>query len=266
MCIRDRLGDDPFHDGHGQGEVAQVHDLVAGGDHAVPVLDQGRVVLLDGGEGAPRAQGQDIAVGPVTVGRPPAVRAHHVPMCGPARQAAPAAHLTPVTTPTTGRGIPAGPVRAHLVAKVAEGATLVWLAEQSGASEKTIQNVLHGKRPTVYAKTAERLLAVDGTPPVPKRRVDPAQTVHEVTELHGAGWALVDIAKVAGLSRVTVLESNLATGVTAETEARVHHAWRVLHRRPGPAPRTYPWLADLLASYPVGEVAAGAAAALRRRA
>jgi len=175
-------------------------------------------------------------------------------MCGPAPAAA---HLHPVTTPTA-RGVPAGPVRAHLTAKVAEGATLAWLAEQSGASEKTIQNVLHGKRPTVYAKTAERLLAVDGTPPVPKRRVDPAQTVHEVTELHGAGWALVDIAKVAGLSRVTVLESNLATGVTAETEARVHHAWRVLHRRPGPAPRTYPWLADLLASYPVGEVAAGA--------
>ena len=174
------------------------------------------------------------------------------------RTAPAAAHLHPVTTPTISRGVPAGPVRAHLVAKVAEGATLAWLAEQSGASEKTIQNVLHGKRPTVYAKTAARLLAVTGSPPVPKRRVDPAQTLHEVTELHGAGWPLVDIAKVARLSEVTLLESNLATGVTAETEARVHHAWRVLHRRHGPAPRPYPWLAELLAGYPVGEVAAGA--------
>src|SRR5665647_117265 len=89
---------------------------------------------------------------------------------------------------------------------------------------------VRGTRPTVYAQTASRLLAVAGAPPVPKRRVDPTQTVHEVTELHGAGWPLVNIAKVAGLSRVTVLESNLTTGVTAETEARVHHAWRVLHR------------------------------------
>jgi len=163
-----------------------------------------------------------------------------------------------VTTPTRARGVPAGPVRAHLAAKVAEGATLAWLAEQSGVSEKTIQNVLHGKRPTVYTQTASRLLAVAGTPPVPKRRVDPTQTVQEVAELHSGGWPLVDIAKVAGLSRVTLLESNLITGVTAETQARVHHAWLVLRRRHGPAPRPYPWLAELLAGYPVGEVAAGA--------
>jgi len=164
-----------------------------------------------------------------------------------------------VTTPTRARGVPAGPVRAHLAAKVAEGATLAWLAEQSGASQKTIQNVLHGKRPTVYAQTASRLLAVAGTPPVPKRRVDPAQTLREVAELHVVvGWALVDIARVAGLSRVTLLESNLITGVTAETQARVHRAWLVLRRRPGPAPTTYPWLAELVAGYPVGQVATGA--------
>jgi len=110
----------------------------------------------------------------------------------------------------------------------------------------------------VYAQTASRLLAVDGTPTVPKRRVDPAQTVQEVAELHSGGWPLVDIAKIAGLSRVTLLESNLITGVTAETQARVHRAWLVLRRRPGPAPTTYPWLAELLAGYPVGQVAAGA--------
>ena len=82
--------------------------------------------------------------------------------------------------------------------------------------------------------------------------------MHEVAELHGAGWPLVNIAKVAGLSWVTLLESNLITGVTAVTQTRVHHAWLVLHGRPGPAPSTYPWLADLVVGYPVGQVAAGA--------
>lgn len=160
--------------------------------------------------------------------------------------------------PRPARGTPAGPVREHLQAKVDEGATFQWLVAQSRVSEDTIQSVLHGNRPTVYSKTAERLLAVQGTPPPPHRRVDPARTVARVGELVDRGWPLTEIARVAGLSDRTVQEVELASGVTADTEERIHLAWLRLRWRSGPAPRPYPWLGELIGGYPMTEVAAGA--------
>lgn len=160
--------------------------------------------------------------------------------------------------PRPARGIPSGPVREHLQRKVAEGATLQWLVAQSGVAEDTVQSVLAGDRPTVYAKTAARLLAVDGTPPPPKRPVDPTPTVMRVREMVSGGWPLRELARRAGLSERTVQESELASGVTAETAERIRRVHAQLQGRPGPALRPYPWLADAISGYPMTQVAAGA--------
>lgn len=160
--------------------------------------------------------------------------------------------------PRPARGTPIGPVREHLLAKVAEGATFQWLVAQSGASESTVQSVLQGDRPTVYAKAAARLLAIGATPPPPKRPVDPRVTVERVRALVGAGWPLKEIARMAGLSERTVQDSELAQGVTAETEARIARVWAHLQGRPGPVLRSYPWLAEAIAGHPMTQVAAGA--------
>lgn len=174
--------------------------------------------------------------------------------------------MTDCTSPTKpkrrtyapGRGVPAGPVRSHLRRKVREGATLLWLAEQSGVCEKTIMSVLHAERPTVYRGTAALLLAVTGTPPVPHRRVDPASTIAQVREMVGNHWSLTDIARASRLSPRTLLERNMATGVSAETAAGVDRAWRLLKDRDGPAPRPYPWLTDRIQGRTLAEVVDGA--------
>lgn len=160
--------------------------------------------------------------------------------------------------PRPARGTPIGPVRAHLLAKVADGATLQWLVAESGVSESTVQSVLQGDRPTVYAKTAARLMAVGAAPPPPKRPVDPSETVTRVRDLVGRGWPLKEIARLAGLSERTVQLSELEQGVTAETEARIRRVWEHLQGRSGAALRPYPWLAEAIAGYPMTVVAAGA--------
>lgn len=160
--------------------------------------------------------------------------------------------------PRPSRGVPAGPVRQHLAAKVEQGATLQWIVAQSGVSEDTVQSVLNGARPTVYTKTAARLLAVGATPPPPSRPVDPGPTIARVRDLVEAHWPLTEIARRAGLSERTVQESELASGVSAVTEARILRVWLRLGDRPGPAVRPYPWLADMVATYPAEQVAAGA--------
>ena len=69
---------------------------------------------------------------------------------------------------------------------------------------------------------------------------------------------MTDIAKAAGLAERTVQTTEIASGVTAETAERIRRVWVVLRHRPGPAPRSYPWLADLIAQYPIMQVADGA--------
>lgn len=164
--------------------------------------------------------------------------------------------------PRPSRGVPAGPVREHLTGKVEQGATLQWIVAQSGVSEDTVQSVLSGARPTVYAKTAARLLAVDATPPPPNKPVDPAPTLARVRDLVEAHWPLTEIARRAGLSERTVQESELAGGVSAVTEARILRVWTRLAGRAGPTVRPYPWLGELAATFAAEQVAAGASVAV----
>lgn len=157
-----------------------------------------------------------------------------------------------------GRGVPAGPVRAHLKRKVRQGATPLWLAQQAGVSHKTVLSVLHGQRPSLYRGTAEALLAVTATPPPLRQTVDPARTIERLDDLVANHWVLGDIARAAGLSESTLQPSNLRTGISARTEAAVARVWEAYRDRPGRAPQPYPWLVDRVKAHPIDVVAAGA--------
>lgn len=169
---------------------------------------------------------------------------------------APARPKPPVSRP--GRGVPARPVRAHLNRKIRQGATPLWLAQQSGVSHKTVLSVLHGERPSLYRGTAEALLAVTATPPPLRQTVDPTKTIDRIDDLVANHWQVADIARAAGLSESTLQPSNLRTGISARTEAAVERVWQVYRDRPGRAPQTYPWLVEQVRAHPVDRVAAGA--------
>lgn len=167
---------------------------------------------------------------------------------------APARPKPPVSRP--GRGVPAGPVRAHLKRKVRQGATPLWLAEQAGVSHKTVLSILHGQRPSLYRGTAQALLGVNATPPPLRQTVDPAKTIERLDELVANHWVVGDIARAAGLSESTLQPSNLRTGVSARTEAAVARVWETYRDRPGRAPQTYPWLTERILAHRVNDVAA----------
>lgn len=149
-------------------------------------------------------------------------------------------------------------MRAHLKRKVRQGATPLWLAQQAGVSHKTVLFVLHGDRPSLYRGTAAALLAVTATPPPLRQSVDPGATVARIGELVANHWQVADIARAAGLSQSTLQPSNLATGISARTEAAVERVWEAYRDRPGRAPQPYRWLADRVRAHTVPEVAAGA--------
>jgi len=156
------------------------------------------------------------------------------------------------------RGVPAGPVRAHLKRLHRRGATTGWLAQQSGVSEKTIRSVLHGERPTLYRGTADALLAVHASPSPSRRRVDPGPTIEHVQDLVARHWPLHVIARAAGLSARSLAPSNLSTGVSERTQAAIEAVWRASGGDCGPGARPYPWLAEQVAAHPPASVARGA--------
>lgn len=162
----------------------------------------------------------------------------------------------PVSKP--GRGVPVGPVRAHLRRKIRQGATSTWLAEQAGVSHKTVLTVLNHPRRSVYRGTAEALLAVTAPPPPVLRSVDPGPTIAKIDDLAAAHWRVTDIARAAGLSPSTLRPSNLTTGVSAQTAAAVDQVWVAHQGALGSAPRTYPWLTEQVRAHPISAVVMGA--------
>lgn len=130
--------------------------------------------------------------------------------------------------------------RVHLERLIARGWTQKQIAAAASLNNATVSEALAGRYATVHRNTAAAILniALDQTPPVPRRIVDATGTRRRLQALMVLGHTMADVARRAGVG-VSSLQQT-ADGrwdtIRATTAAKVARVYRQLSTTP--APRT----------------------------
>jgi DNA-binding CsgD family transcriptional regulator len=163
--------------------------------------------------------------------------------CEPCRNAGRSYRLRLAYDHTNGarRRIDSTQTRIHAERLIARGWTQKQIAAAAGLNSATVSEVLSGRYATVNRRTAAAILnvALDQTPPIPRRMVDATGTRRRLQALMVLGHTLADVARRVGVG-VSSLEQT-ADGrwdmVRASTAAKVARLYRQMSTTPAPRTR-----------------------------
>jgi hypothetical protein len=132
---------------------------------------------------------------------------------------------------------PAPVVRDHLAWLAAAGMTRQAITADSGISDRTLRNVLHGARPSVNGDTAALLLAVRPRAVVEKGRLPALGTVRRLQALVAYGYGIEHIAALSGLSmrHLFDLAASRRPTVTVRVRNTVADVYERYSTTPGPS-------------------------------
>jgi transcriptional regulator with XRE-family HTH domain len=142
----------------------------------------------------------------------------------------------------TPRSVPAGPVAAHVRALLGRGLTLRQIGRESGVQPSTVRRLAGGQE-TVWAATAEKLLAVPLDVRVSLGDVPSLGAVRRVRALYALGHFNHVIASEAGISKDAVCALTAAAWPTVkvEVDSGVRKAYDRLSMSTGTSGKTLAW-------------------------
>jgi transcriptional regulator with XRE-family HTH domain len=133
------------------------------------------------------------------------------------------------------RRVPAGPITAHVNARIAEGMSCKRIAAIAGVSRSAVAAIAAGRHATVQAAVADGLLAVTGPRITGPHDLMPAHgTIRRIRALMAVGHATPTIARHTGLTETTI--RTLADGTQPAVQAATHRAVRAAYNRLAPRP------------------------------
>jgi len=132
---------------------------------------------------------------------------------------------------------PTSVIRDHLAWLAAAGMTRQAVAADSGISERTLRNVIHGTRPSVNGDTAALLLAVRPRAAVENGRLPALGTVRRLQALVAYGYSVEHIAALSGLSvrHLFDLVAGRRETVTVRVRNKVADVYERHSTTPGPS-------------------------------
>ncbi|MDG4791973.1 hypothetical protein O7626_39865 [Micromonospora sp. WMMD1102] len=138
---------------------------------------------------------------------------------------------------------PTSVVRDHLAWLAAAGMTRQAVTADSGVSDRTLRNVIHGTRPSVNGDTAALLLAVRPRAVVENGRLPALGTVRRLQALVAYGYGIEHISTLSGLSMRHLFD--LVAGRRPTVTIRVRHMVTDVYERYSttPGPSKWAWAA-----------------------
>lgn len=126
------------------------------------------------------------------------------------------------------RRVDATEARDHLLWLRSNGIGLRTVAERTGLSRSSLQEIVTGERRQVAPETADRILAVPRTVASAGCRIDAAPTWRLVDDLLHLGYTLGDISRALGRAhpRGLPIGRTAVQRRTADRIAEIHRAWR----------------------------------------
>lgn len=125
------------------------------------------------------------------------------------------------------RRVDATETREHLLWLRANGIGLRTVAERTGLSRSSLQEIVTGRRRQVAPETAGRILAVPRTASKAVTRVDAAPTWRLILDLLYLGYTRADISRALGRAhRNLQIGQTTVQRRTADRIAEIHRAWR----------------------------------------
>lgn len=142
---------------------------------------------------------------------------------------------TAVAAGTWQRAVPATIVREHVRELVAAGMTQVSIATAARVGQRTVQEIVGGRRRVVYGPTAAAIMSVAARPTPPAGFVDALPSARMVRALFATGWSMPALAARLGWHAQQLWEvaDYKHAVVSVSTDRKIRDLFEELSATPG---------------------------------